>query len=601
MIRQLYWWLLIAAVLLLSVQVLAVVIYIYSFIPFSAFWSDPFFKGVEPSRDALFYVIFLATNLILMALSVKWVLPKLSSMETRRTFKLWLALEGVWCFLIVFCFFKWTTYRYPFWNVLSYENSTWLQPFFCVICALALLSKIFFPEIEKFFSRCQSFLSMEAYPRWYSIALQALFIAGVILLLYIPRPQDVVALALAWDQWNHLDQVAAWFIKHGWYANYEQVVQFLVMLAVIYIVGLFYFIRLWLNSWFLALIGALLTIKMGMYYYGTAPCVWINPANTFLAHGWDIFLFFGFWYFSVKHPKKFYVMAALAGTALVVIWFKSNGYVDSLGLDNQPMMAPLRVRQFFPFFMGYFVPVFYVFSLLVLIGQKNVQNIQQLRLPIAIAIYGLMIFTDYIEHPMIGFYGSLIVPAILLMLWWLRQLLSSSTLLVKRSAGAGILLLVLGALLTNRLMLTYPNSIHQDTGRFVQEKAFYEHFDAIIKPAALIRQLTREDQRVVLLSNFETALLMQAHRRPLFGNYPVMVSNITDGPGELDLRTKKECLDLIDSIAFENALYVFVDARLLALPPQALGHGGLNAILGFLQNHYTIFVRQGFLVALQRK
>ena len=35
------------------------------------------------------------------------------------------------------------------------------------------------------------------------------------------------------------------------------------------------------------------------------------------------------------------------------------------------MMAPLRVRQFFPFFMGYFVPLFYVFSLLVLMGQKE--------------------------------------------------------------------------------------------------------------------------------------------------------------------------------------------------------------------------------------
>ena len=163
MAKNLYLWLLIAAVLLFSVQILAVVIYIYSFIPFSAFWLDPFFKGVEPTRDALFYIVFVVTNIVLMAMSVKWVLPGLDNSDTRRKFKLWLGLESVWCFLMVFCFFKWTTYRYPFWNILPYENPSWLQPFFCVVCALAALSKIFFPEIEKFYSQQKYLLSLKTY------------------------------------------------------------------------------------------------------------------------------------------------------------------------------------------------------------------------------------------------------------------------------------------------------------------------------------------------------------------------------------------------------------------------------------------------------
>ena len=69
-----------------------------------------------------------------------------------------------------------------------------------------------------------------------------------------------------------------------------------------------------------------------------------------------------------------FMACGLGGPALVMAWFKSNGYIDALGLDNQPMMAPLRVRQFFPFFMGYFVPLFYVFSFLVLMGQKNARS-----------------------------------------------------------------------------------------------------------------------------------------------------------------------------------------------------------------------------------
>jgi hypothetical protein len=117
----------------------------------------------------------------------------------------------------------------------------------------------------------------------------------------------------------------------------------------------------------------------------------------------------------------------------------------------------------------------------------------------------------------------------------------------------------------------------------------------------LIRQLTKEDQKVVLLSNFETALLMQAHRQPLFRDFPVMFSSFNNAPGGLNLRTKKQCLELIDSMAEENALYVFIDGRLLALPPQVLGNSGLNEVMNFLKNHYTIYARQGFLVALQRR
>ena len=94
---------------------------------------------------------------------------------------------------------------------------------------------------------------------------------------------------------------------------------------------------------------------------------------------------------------------------------------------------------------------------------------------------------------------------------------------------------------------------------------------------------------------------MQAHRRPLFDDFPVMFSSSSNAPGGLDLTTKKQCLGLINSMAEENALYVFVDGRLLALPPQVLGSSGLNAVLAFLKDHYTVFSRQGFLVALQRK
>lgn len=594
MIKRFLWWALIGAVLLFSIQIIAIVIYIYSFIPFPVVWSDPFSKGVEPKRDPFFYIMFLVMSVGLMALSVKWVLPKLNSPDIRRKFKFWLALEGIWCFLMMFCFFKWTTYRYPFWNVLPYENSAWLQPFFCVVCGLAVLSKIFFPEVENFYRRMQTLVNRESYPRSYTIVLQAIFMMGVFLVLYIPKPQDVTALALAWDQFNHIDRFAGWFIKHGWYINYEQAIGILVAMAIVYLVALFYFIRLWLKSWLLAAIGALLTIKMGMFYYGSVPCIWVNPGNTFLAHWWDIALLFGLLRVSVKYPKKFYGVSVLVGILLVYGWFKYNGYMDSLGFDAQPMMAPLRVRQFFPFFMGYFVPLFYVFSLLVLMGQQHVAASTQRRLPAVICIYGLMIFVDYLAHPMIGFYGALIVPAILIMLWWLRQ--------VNRGVLAGILLLAVGALLTNRLMLTYPNSIFQDQKRFARERIYYGQFDTMLKASSsLIGQLTQENQKVALLSNFETVLLMQAQRQPLFKDFPVMVSGLGSAPGGLNLKTKEQGLELINSLEEENALYVFVDQRLLALSDQALGDGGLKTVLDYLRNHYQIYTRQGFLAALQRR
>jgi hypothetical protein len=585
MFKNSYLWLLIAAVLLVSVQVLGGIIYIYSFFPLV--WDDSFLKGVEPNRDVLFYAIFLVMTTGLTALGVKLLLPKFNSPDVRSKFKFWLGLEVFWCFLIWFCFFKWTTYRYPFWNILMYENQGWLRPFFWAVCAGALLSKIFFSEIEHFYRRLQVLAAKESFLKHYIFLLQAVFIGAVGILLYIPKPQEVAALSFSWDQLNHLDHAAGWFIKHGWYVSYEQTIQILVMGAIAYVIGLFYFVRLWLGSWLLAAIGALLVIKVGMFYYGISPCTWVYPANTFLAHGWDIILFFWLWWVSVKYPKKFYVAAALTGLLLVWAWIKSNGHIGAAGLDNQPMMAPLRAREFFPFFMGFFVPVFYVFTLLVV----------QERLGAALCIYGLMIFINYLEYPLTGFYGAWIGPAVLVVLWWLKQILRSLTLLAQRAAYAGIFFLVLGALLTNRLMLTYPNVFFQDPKRFEREKGFYQNFSALSAPAGLIHQLVKEDQKVVLLSNFETALLMQAKRQPLFKDFPIMFSNFSSSPGGLNLKTKEQGLDLINSIAAENALYVFVDARMLASPAQ----GGLAAVLGYLKNHYQILTHQGFLVGLQRK
>jgi hypothetical protein len=341
---------------------------------------------------------------------------------------------------------------------------------------------------------------------------------------------------------------------------------------------------------------------MGMFYYAASPCVWINPANTFLAHGWDIALFFGLWFCSFKYPRKFYMVSVLAGIFLIYCWFQGHGYIEALGFDDQPLMVPLRVRQFFPFFMGYFVPLFYVFSLLVLMGQKKVEGFRDVRLPIVIGSYGLLIFVDYLEHPAIGYYGALMVPAILVILWWLKQWGTSSALAFRRVIYTGILLLVTGALLTNRLMLIYPDILFQYKERFAREEMFSDNFDTLSRSsAALIGQLTRDGQKVALLSNFETVLLMKAHRQPLFEDFPVMVSNLNQGPGSLNLETKEQALELINSLARENALYVFVDERLLALPPQALVHSGLNAVLNYIHDHYQEYARQGFLVALGRK
>jgi len=595
--KNLNTWLLVTGALLLSIEIIALVIYASTFIPYPSYWSDPFLKGVEPERETFFYLVFLAISFVLTGLGVKYVLPQMSSLGFCRKFKCGLVLEGIWCFLMVFCFFKWTTYRYPFWNILPFENSTWLQPFFCLVCGASLLSKIFFVEINACWQQVPSYAGMKSYPQHVVTTFQIIFWAFIFLLLYVPHPQDISALAFAFDQWNHLDPFTGWFIKQGWPINYEQSIMVLIGLCLAYLVGVFYLIRLWLHSWLLAAVGVLLTIKMGMFYDACAPCVWINPSNTFLAHGWDIFLLGGLWFVTHKYPKAFYSAAVLTGLVIVYGWFHAQGYMAMLGLDNQPLMAPLHVRQFFPFFMGYFVPLFYAVSLLVMMGQRNVGG----SLARIICIYGLMIFTDYLERPTVGYYGSLMVPAILIFCWWLNQMFASATILLRRCVYGVILILALGALLTNRLMLTYPNIFFQDPKQFAQAKAFQERFHIIDQSADLIKQLTQENQKVALLSNFETAILMQAHREPLFDHFPIMYSSYTSNPGGLNLKTQKQCLRVIDDLKEENASYIFVDERIWSLLPEALVSSGLSEILDYVRKHYQKYRAQGLLVALQRR
>ena len=132
----------IAAVLLLSIQILAVVIYIYSFIP--SLWNDPFLKGVEPRRDALFYAIFLGISVVLHGLGREMGFTQIGLTADLPQVQVLAGLGMPMVFFNRFLFFQMDHLPLSF---LEYpclmKIQGWLRPFFCVVCGLALISKIF--------------------------------------------------------------------------------------------------------------------------------------------------------------------------------------------------------------------------------------------------------------------------------------------------------------------------------------------------------------------------------------------------------------------------------------------------------------------------
>ncbi len=73
--------------------------------------------------------------------------------------------------------------------------------------------------------------------------------------------------------------------------SYEHVLLVLMMFTILYFIGCYILLRVWLKNTFLAMAGVLLAIKWQMFHYGADPIIWKYPNGTVVRYFFDIVFF----------------------------------------------------------------------------------------------------------------------------------------------------------------------------------------------------------------------------------------------------------------------------------------------------------------------
>jgi hypothetical protein len=192
---------------------------------------------------------------------------------------------------------------------------------------------------------------------------------------------------------------------------------------------------LWLIK--LNLFGYAMVTSAGEYASYTAGSWWLEPL-----------IGLGIWW-ALKNKQegwlKFFLTAAVVFTAIRLSTL--------LNTQELPVYYSLRVRQFSSFVIGLVWPVIYMMVL----GQVVLHRAwDQHRIFLGIiAVYGLIIHSFYIFHPLIGGYGFVIAPALLLCAAGCAQIIKRFSLLLRQTLSILFFIVALFALLTSRLYVIY--------------------------------------------------------------------------------------------------------------------------------------------------
>lgn len=391
-----------------SLQLTFIIAHVYSFIPIVVEGAQ--LPGLEPERESFLYIIFLVLSVI-FAIGLTWILNKpLTSEHFRRTCIRFIGFELFWLCLMFVAFFKWVTYQYPFYNILPLENSRWVLPFFYAVLGGSVLTKIFWPEVNRHWDTLLKWVGNVRLKERNTGVMYGAMIGCIVLVLY-PNVDMTLAIVNQWSQFANWQDFAftKFLMGRGFLAG--QILLIVFFMNVFFLSVLLIAAHRFLKSFWLALIVILLTIRMTFFHYGMSPICWNYPGDTLINFGFNL----GF-------------------------------YQDA---NHVPMYAALRVRQFFSFFMGYGIVILYVFTLLNTWG-KN-------RVAVILSIVGLLLHTRYMAHAEVFAYGAVCWPAIVLAVFWIKYI--SAKFFAKKALliFIGLAILAFMALLTSRGFVVYPH------------------------------------------------------------------------------------------------------------------------------------------------
>ncbi len=327
-----------------------------------------------------------------------------------------------------------------------------------------------------------------------------------------------------------------------------------------------------------------------------------------------------------------------------------------MGQGNLPMYKSLVEGKYLESAIGFLIPLMYILVLIVTVALIWFKKLSEEHILVAVlCIYGLGLYHYYVLRSAGTSYDVVVWPAVFIGGFFLHALAPKPP-QQRRIVMASVFALAAFALLTNHFFLNYPNFLQMSRNPFTRPlvvmklddgRSFFNHNDVVWAPALkmsvnslgetdeglktendfasdaefksyykkefdfsidaqMIARLTPPDEKVPLISSFETKILMQANRRPFFYYFP-LVDSRPMRMRMLDMTaiwTQGRLQKTLDELRTRLPQYIFMEKILLAtsVPAQyQFLYPDLLVILNYIQMNYTTAEEGHWLVAMKRK
>lgn len=686
--------------LLEALQLLVVVVFIFSFIPIKA---HPFVqtlftihqKGVLPEREMFFYRLFVFSAMAAQGAGLYLFRKRLQERSLSGSLAALAAVNLFWLFVQIFCVFK----------IIVTQNPAWARYLFYAGLAGAVLTRVFWSELLSWHKYLYEEILQRKRSAVWARAWDLCFLLLLVLLIFVPDLDKVLSRMFVRDQFYHIDSflmapawarlqgltlnldavssysmvipaVFSFFAKFMGGVNYHTMVALLITVTILYYAGFYFFLRQWLGSLLMASCGVLLAVKLQMFHWGVSPIIWQFPSATVVRYIFDlpvlwllwqhcqnprlnylwaagllcgvalawmqdtgIYLLFTFYaymtvdfltsgqgYKTFKDARSlstgsglvfapivmgFFIVSLFQGPAVLSreFWTNSTEFVGLFlkGWGALPMYDGLKERQFFAFIMGFIIPVIYVGTLIFTGTLCFIRKIERKNLFVPIlCIYGLGLYHYFINRSAVSSYYVVCIPFVAVVCFWFQEIVSLWGARMARNIKAAALAATTGALMTSYLFTYYPNVFNLANSDWEPEKKAYKEEFNFEKDAELIRKLTGAQDRVALISSFETKILLDAGRKPFFYYFPLVESNhmkLASFRGTY-LHTYARMQKTIAQLQDEKPEYIFIEKKLFRrqLPKEFYQYfQTLNILVSYLEENYVAADEGLYLMAVKRK
>ncbi len=341
------------------------------------------------------------------------------------------------------------------------------------------------------------------------------------------------------------------------------------------------------------------------------------------------------------------------GNMIEYLVFFAHGH----GGGALPIHESLKYRHYWAAFMAFSLPLFYTATLLSIGCLVYLRKIKgEHVLAAVIAVYGLANYEYFVVRSAVTNYYINALPFVLLCCFWLNLGLQRLEARTRGRVVLGVVLLGFYALFTNQNYISYPNlfnfsknpmvdvtvaQLHPDRqgyfshlvkavkeedklpvnslGETVEDirterdfksdeelKGYFRQASDFSEDARLIQSLTKQGERIALVSSFETKLLIQAQRRPFFYHIPLLTSQ----PMRLRMyppdaaHSPRFLADTLRQLDVEKPAYVFVENVFLQerIPASTFqNNANMTAIAAHIREHYRPHTKGKYLTAMRRK